>query len=413
MSPTQRSAILTSLIALSAFWLPAAVAGAVFAVLVLAIGVDATLVRSPPTVLRRAPTLAARGVPAELTVVVSHGRGRVETRQPAIAEISLANGQSLGNLDTLLTARRRGRHHLPPPNTRTTGPLGLARWTHTHGNATSIDVYPDLPAAARIARAVTSGRFRDEGTNRGPLGLGTNFEQVREYLPDDDIRQVNWLASARMQRPMSNQFREDRDREVLVAIDTGRLMMGGLGDGTRLDAALDALAAVAAVADAVGDRFGAITFDQTVHHNLRPRRVGGAAVVRALYDLEPTSIDSDYERAFQVLRGSKRALLIVFTDLVEESAARPLVAAADVLCASHAVVVVSARDPSEAASLATPPEAPVDVYRAAILAELAASRDAVASRLRAAGARVVEAPPDRLATACVAAYLRLKALARF
>ena len=85
-------------------------------------------------------------------------------------------------------------------------------------------MFPDLLAARRLALSVRQGRFRDQGISaRGPLGLGTEFELVRDYLPDDDIRQVNWRATARLGRPMSNQYRTEQDRDVIVVVDAGRL----------------------------------------------------------------------------------------------------------------------------------------------------------------------------------------------
>src|SRR5262249_45689006 len=151
----------------------------------------------------------------------------------------------------------RGRHVLPEPALRLEGPLGLGAWHHRSGGEHAVVVWPDLPSAGRLARAVRAGRFRESGRRaRGPLGLGTGLESIRDYLPHDDIRQVNWPATARVGRPMSNQYRVEQDRDVVCVVDAGRLMGAPLGDRTRLDAAIDAAAAVAAVADAVGDRCG-------------------------------------------------------------------------------------------------------------------------------------------------------------
>ena len=107
---------------------------------------------------------------------------------------------------------------------------------------------------------------------------------------------------------MSNQYRVEQDREVMLLIDTGRLMAAPLEDRTRLDAAIDAAVTVALVADVVGDRAGVVAFDDAIRRNLPPRRAGGDAVVRALFDLEPRPVDADYELAFQTVEGAKRSL---------------------------------------------------------------------------------------------------------
>ena len=122
---------------------------------------------------------------------------------------------------------------------------------------------------------------------------------------------------------MSNTYRVERDRDVLCVIDSGRLMSAPLRDRTRLDAAVDAAVAVAAVAEEVGDRCGVLAFDRELRRRLAPRRGGADAVVRALFDLEPRPVDSDYELAFRYSGEAKRAFVILFTDLLEPAARGP------------------------------------------------------------------------------------------
>ncbi|MGH9185987.1 MAG: DUF58 domain-containing protein, partial [Acidimicrobiales bacterium] len=247
---------------------------------------------------------------------------------------------------------------------------------------------------------------------RGPLGLGTEFEYVRDYSSDDDIRQVNWRATVRLGRPMSNQYRLDQERDVLLVIDTGRLMAAPLGDRTRLDAAIDAAVAVAAVADVLGDRCGVVAFAGSIRRRLAPRRGGSRGVIEAVHDLEPVADDSDYELAFRTVAGGKRALVLVLTDLLDEAAARSLLAAVPVLGRRHAVVIASVADPDLVALLRTPPARAEDAYAQAVAVELADGRSTVVAQLGRSGASIVDTSPGQLAAACVAAYLRLKARAR-
>jgi uncharacterized protein (DUF58 family) len=274
-------------------------------------------------------------------------------------------------------------------------------------------VYPDLPAVTRIVEAVRRGRFREEGRRtRGRLGLGTEFESIRDYQPDDDIRQVNWAATARLGRPMSNQFRIEQDRDVVCALDAGRLMGAPLAGGTRLDIAVDAVAAVAAVAEELGDRCGFVAFDGEIRRHVRPSRRAARDIVAALFDLEPTAVESDYALAFHRIGGAKRAFVLVVTDLLEPSAAQPLVDAVPTLVRRHHVVVAGATDPDLAGFLQTEPATALDVYRAVAAADVLDARKRAVAAIRRAGAQVVEAPPERLGAACVHAYLRAKARAR-
>jgi uncharacterized protein (DUF58 family) len=170
--------------------------------------------------------------------------------------------------------------------------------------------------------------------------------------------------------------------------------------------------AVAFVADELGDRVGVVAFDRVVQRTVLPRRRGADAVVSAVYDLEPVRHDSDYDAAFRAVPSAKRALVIVFTDLLDDAAARALLAAVPVLTRRHAVVVASVRDPDLDAAIRTPPNEPHDVYRAAAALDLLSARAGVVARLRHAGAMVVDAPAARMNEACVQAYVRSKSAAR-
>jgi uncharacterized protein (DUF58 family) len=413
VSPTSRVAAVLAILALGMLVVPVGLVLLAVLAVAAAVLVDLRFARQVPTVRSAVPSVAARGVPTPVLVEVVGGPTRTRVRQPFPPDLSLTPDEEDDHLAGALVARRRGRHRVPAPVVRCTGPLGLARVDHQAGDGTDLVVYPDLPAARRLAGLVREGRFDPEGRRRrGPMGLGTEFEHVRDYSPDDDIRQVNWLASARVDRPMSNQYRLDQDREVVLLVDSGRLMAAPVEGRTRLDAAIDAAVAVAAVADVLGDRCGSVAFADGLRRQVAPRRGAGRRVVEALFDLEALPEDSDYDRAFQAVAGRKRALVLVLTDLLDEAAARSLVPAVPVLSRRHAVVVAGVRDPDLAAILRTHPERLEDVCAQSVAVELAEGRDRVVRNLERAGATVVDVPPDRLSEACVAAYLRLKARGR-
>jgi uncharacterized protein (DUF58 family) len=361
-------------------------------------------VRAAPVTRRELPGVLARGRPVPFSVVAEDGR----VRQPLPPDLAATAQEADARLEGELVARRRGRHAVPAPAVRRTGPLRLGRWDHRPGETAEVLAYPDLPQARRLALAVRQGRLREPGHRpRGPLGLGTDFESIRDYVPDDDIRQVNWAATQRTGRPMSNTYRVEQEREVLLLIDCGRLMAAPLDDATRLDLAVDAAVAVAAVADVLGDRCGVLAFDRDVRRRLPPRRGGGQAVAQAIFDLEPSADDSDYERAFQTAAAGKRALILILTDLIEETAARPLADAVPVLARRHAVIVASTKDDEIEARTASS-----DANVATVATDVVEAATKAAALLTRAGATVTSASPSSLPAACVTAYLRAKQRAR-
>jgi len=371
-------------------------------------------VREEPQIRRDAPRTVARGVAAGLSLrQLTSLSGSVRLRQPVPVDIELEPSESGEELHAALVARRRGRHTLGSPVARRVGPLGLGRRDFRLLEEEELLVYPDLPGANRIVESVRRGRFREQGQRlRGQLGLGTDFESIRDYQPDDDIRQVNWPATVRVGRPMSNQFRVEQDRDVVCVLDTGRLMGAPLAGGTRLDVAVDVVTAVAAVADEVGDRCGLIAFDAEIRRQVRPTRRAARNVVAAVFDLEPTQVQSDYTRALRQIGGAKRAFVLVLTDLLEPTAVQPLADAVPIVARRHHVVVASATDPDLHALLEREPRTRLDVHRAVAAAEMLESRERATVALRQARAVVVEAAPAALGAACVRAYLRAKARAR-
>ena len=418
MSPTPRSAVILAAISLGALVLPLWLVAALALALVGATLADAARVRHPPHVRRTLPTLVARGVPADLRLAMEspvplpHGV-RAWLRQPLPPDVEMTPSHSPDVLVGSLVAHRRGVHELPRPAVSLIGPLGLARWHHRPGDAEVLTVYPDLYAASAIVDRIRTGRFRDaDGAHRGALGLGTEFEQIRDYQPDDDVRQVNWLATARAGRTMTNTYRLERDRTIVCLIDTGRLMAAPVAGRTRLDAAVDAAVAIASVADEVGDAIGFVAFNSQVVRTLSPKRSGARTVAEALVDLEPTSADADYELAFRSVGTTKRSLVVVLTDLLDAEAARTLIEATEVLARRHAVIVASVVDPGLAAIVERDPTSTGDAHEQAAAVELLESRRRAVRALRATGARVVESSADGLGAACVGAYLTLKALAR-
>jgi uncharacterized protein (DUF58 family) len=435
MSPSPRAAIALVVVGFVALAVPGAIAITLAMLVIVATAIDMVLARRRPRVRRSVSSALARGVPASLVIETLPAGGgpllpddtadaarRIELRQAQPPDFTIEPATAWGRLDGRVVAHRRGAHRLPPVAARRHGPLGLGSCTFDADGGKDLLVYPDVFAAQRLVVAIRRGRFRDPGLRRrGPLGLGTEFESVRDYLPDDDVRQINWPATARVGRPMSNQYRIEQDRDVLCLLDSGRLMAapiiseapsGRTQRVTRLDAAVDAVTMVALVADELGDRCGVTVYDTEIRARLAPRRAGGKAVVRTILDVEPALVDSDHDLAFRSVGGLKRALIVVCTDLVDEAAARSLLDAVPVLARRHAVVIASVRDPDLDAPLTTEPGTPRDVYAAAVALDVLDGRTRVVKRLQHLGATVIEAPPALLGEACVRAYFQLKSRAR-
>jgi uncharacterized protein (DUF58 family) len=244
-------------------------------------------------------------------------------------------------------------------------------------------------------------------------GGGTEFDQLREYGVDDEVRRIDWAATARSGKAMVRTYRAERNQNVLLLLDNGRVMAGQVADVPRVEHAMDALMCLTTVATRLGDRCGLVAFDRNVRSVL-PGRTGRdqlGRVAEAMFDLEPALVESDYRGAFThaLARFRRRALIVLFTDLVEQAVGESLLPALPLLVRHHIVLIAAVRDPDVARWAAQAPGDASDAYRAAAAAMALAERERATARLRGLGAIVIESPPGRLAPDLADTYLDLKA----
>lgn len=397
-----RTPVLAGVIGALVFFLPLGLVITLLLVLLVAAITDSFFARNSPTGTRSLGALA-RGVPTQLNVSISApSASTVLVRQPLPPDF-VADTQTIAtdSLATTLTPLRRGRHTLPAVSAQCDGPLRLGRWIHTVGRPVEVDVYPDLPAAHRLARAVKRGEFRPTGQRqRGPLGLGTEFESVRDYRPDDDVRQINWRASARLGRAMSNNLRVEQDRDLLVAVDRGRLMGSPIGTVTRLDVALDSLCALVLSADELGDRSGLVTYDDRVHEVVRAARRCSSTIISRTFATDASTVDSDHALALRNFVSHRSSLLFIFTDFFDLNSAAGLIEALPVVSRRHEVVV-ALTDDSELISALDSDRSEVRQ----VAEKVREAREEAIHAVRNAGAQVVHALPDRLAHVCIERYV--------
>lgn len=330
-------------------------------------------------------------------------RGRVRLPARGRAEVT-----------TRIHPSRRGDFPIERFTVRVEGPLGLGARQATRSMPALLRVLPPFRSRDDAELRITQARVLEAGirSSRG-LGTGTEFDQLREYLPDDDFRRIDWAATARAAKPIVRVFRSEQNQRLVVLLDNGRIMAGRVDGAPRVEHAMDACMALAAVSTGLGDKCGLITFDRAVRSVIAPAagRNQLGRIARSLYGLEPVLAESDYRGAFSTAaaRFRRRAMLVVLTDLSVQAVDESLIPALPLLARSHLVLIGAVADPEvEAWAEAEVTDAATAHRRAAALRSLAERRDARA-RLEGLGATVVDANPTALAGELADAYLRFKA----
>jgi uncharacterized protein (DUF58 family) len=307
--------------------------------------------------------------------------------------------------------RARGRARFGDLALRAEGPLGLAARQWRVPLAREVRVYPDLRALASLPGATRpeAGRARARGHREG-----REFASLRAYVPGDDVRSIDWKATARRGGPVVREWQPERNQTVWLLLDCGRHLSARLRDGrVKLDHAVDAALALARAAAARGDRAGVVLFGAEVERVVPPGSGRGqlAPLAEALHVAEARVEESDYAAAFDALeaRQRRRALVVVFTDLADPDTSALLLARAAQLRRRHLVLVAAVADSEIAdAARARPRDAEEALVRAAAEAILE-EREQAAARLASAGVRVESVPARELAAAVVGRYADSKA----
>jgi uncharacterized protein (DUF58 family) len=296
---------------------------------------------------------------------------------------------------------------------RILGPLRLAWRQETVRLPWSATVYPSVPEAPLRALPLQVMRRREAGlrTIRRP-GEGRLFEGLREWVPGDEPRIIDWKATARRGKPIARQYEDERRQQVLIVIDAGRLLTAETDGVPRLESVVSAALQLARAAVEHDDNVGLMVFADTIQRYVAPAR--GRRALRAVLDglahAEGRLVESDYPAAFRFLaaHNRKRALTVLFTDVIDRTASEALVAHAATLRPRHLPLAVTLRDPALEAVAATRPDASEGAFERAAAEELLGAREAALAEMRGRGVMVLDVAPAGAGEAVVARYHQLK-----
>ncbi|MGQ0464840.1 MAG: DUF58 domain-containing protein [Sporichthyaceae bacterium] len=401
---------------------------AVQGVLLLGVVLDLLLAGSVRSLrlTREGPTSARLGEAVVLTLTVVNGgtrrvRGVLRDAwspsagvQQSRHRLSLAPG-SRAALAVSLRPTRRGDRSPDRVTVRSVGPLGLAARQGTLQAPWTVRVLP--PFASRKHLPARLDRLRAlDGRNAARIrGAGTEFDSLREYVIGDDVRSIDWRATARRNDVTVRTWRPERDRRVIVVLDTGRTAAGRVGDAPRLDAAMDAALLLAALASAAGDRVDLLAYDRTVRAavtGVPPARLL-STMVSALAPVHPELVETDMRGlASEVLRrGGRGSLVVLVSTLDPAPVTAGLLPVLPTLSRHHRVLLASVAD-TRVAELAGGRGSLDAVYEAAAAERTRGRRAEMTALLGRHGVDVVEADPEALPPALADRYLELKAAGR-
>lgn len=373
--------------------------------------------RARISVERRHDAILSVGVSNHIELVVrgAAAAARIREECPAMAHASATEwrGRVPASFTYTITPRVRGELPLGRTVLRVDGPWRLGWRQVAPGAAETIAVDADISAVRVYEALARRGQLAELGVRTLRLRTeGTEFERVRDAVPDDPLRAVNWKATARSGRLMATELMPERAQPVVVCLDHGRLMGVGAGELTKLDHAINAALLLVHVALHSGDRAGLMAFADAVTVTLAPQ--AGPAQLRRFLDavrpLRAGETEADYDTALSFLSRwqRRRALVVLFTDLLDRDQSTALVRQCVRLRRRHLPLVVTVRDPAVDDMARQEPRSGSDAYARAVAAGLLADRTETLQLLQRSGIATIDADARTLSPRLVNRYLELK-----
>lgn len=405
-----------------------AVLGVWLLFVVLLGGLDLLLTASPRTVVleRSLPARVRLGETVTSRLAITNTGTR---RLHAVVRDAWQPSAGAGNNRTLvsippherrlvtlsLTPFRRGERCTRQVIIRARGPLGLWNRQATLGAPGNIRVLPPFRSRKHLPSRIQRLKELDGRTSVMVRGPGTEFDSLREYVRGDDVRSIDWRATARRNDVMVRTWRPERDRRVVILVDTGRTSAARIDDEPRLDTAFEAGLLLAALAEPAGDRVDFLAFDRRVRGRVQGAK--GAALLSRMVDsmalIEPELIETDWAAVPAQVRSitGQHALVVLITSIDAAGASTGLLSMLPQLTQRHTVVVASVTDP--AALHASGERGTLEeVYRAAAAERALLDVARVSAAIRQLGGEVVTASPADLPPALADRYILLKATGR-
>jgi len=337
---------------------------------------------------------------------------QMELGSPREVQLTITPGRSRSWRYQLLPTAR-GSYEFGGTILRFRSRLGLLWKQLDYPTSRSVKVYPDIREARKHELYAHRNRRPEPGLRRMRVrGQGREFESLREFAIGDEIRHISWAATARRGKLITRQYTIERSQNIVVLLDTGRLMTARIGKLTKLDHAINATLSIAYVAAAGGDNVGLVAFSRRVMSYLPPQRGRDQInrMMEALYALEPQMIEPSYARAFNFFSANchRRSLVVILTDLVDRDASAELLAHTSKLIPRHLPLIITIGDTDLREMVRARPAIAADVYRQGTAEEILRQREQALMRIRHAGGLALDVPAGRLSLELVNKYLEVK-----
>jgi uncharacterized protein (DUF58 family) len=370
------------------------------------------------------------GVPNRVTVAVRFIAERVaqpkrvlvrdepplafDVRGETIQTLTYPIGERERRLDYRVVPAAKGDFRFGDTSIYYPGAFGLIARTHVFRTSAPVKVYPNLHETEKFEILARKGLLQQLGIkNLRMRGGGNEFESLREYVPGDEYRKIDWSATARRNKLISRQYEAERSQNIILAIDTGRNMLQPIQKMAKLDYVINTALMLAYVASRSDDKVGLFVFDAETRVLFPPAKSKGQLyrIMNALYNVDARMVESDYIQSFTELSGRwrRRSLFVLFTDLVDPDSSAGVLNALSIVERTHRTMCVTVSDPNLLGAANKMPDNPAEVYQKSVAMQALHERRSAINILKRRGIWTVDSPPSTLSADLINRYMELKA----
>ncbi|MBK0368766.1 DUF58 domain-containing protein [Flavobacterium agrisoli] len=313
-----------------------------------------------------------------------------------------------------LRPTQRGEYFFGNLNLYVSSPLQLIAKRYTFGNEAMVPTYPSYIQLRKYDLMAFSNHLFQYGIKKiRRIGHTMEFEQIKEYVPGDDIRTLNWKATAKKNSLMINQFQDEKSQSVYMMIDKGRVMKMPFNGLSLLDYAINASLVLSNVILKKHDKAGLFTFSKKVENRVVADKRGSQMqlILETLYNVKTNFFESDYSRLYADIKKNinQRSLLILYTNFETMDGLHRQLPYLKAIAKSHLLIVVFFTNTELDNIIYKKSETVQEIYDKIIAEKFIFEKRLIVAELKKYGIHSLLTQPENLTIDSINKYLEIKA----
>lgn len=274
-------------------------------------------------------------------------------------------------------------------------------------------VYPNLENLKKYRLSICNNRMFNQGQrNLKIMGKGTSFESLREYVPGDEYRRINWKATARENKPIVNQYEPEKNQHVYMFIDTGRPMSYTIRGNRKLDLVVNTALVLSDIVNQNGDKSALLLFNTEVDNMVMPGKGAGhrTKVLESLYHIDYNNETSNYDDCFFYFKKKERhrSIIFLFTDFDTVEEAESMFKVLPVISKNNMVIIILIKNESLEEISLMKIKTGEDLFNKGVALELLEERRKIINLLNLKGVLCMECTAEKLELTVINKYIQVK-----